>query len=71
MRTCYKAQESQLCGLGDLEGWDGGLGGRSKREKNIIGYNIYTKFTSLHYTAIHFIIQQKLIQHFKALIFQF
>ena len=55
MGTCYKAQESQLCGLGDLEGWDGGLGGRSKREKNIIGYNIYIKFTSLHYTAIHFV----------------
>ena len=44
----------------DLEGWDGGrVPGRSKRE----GTHVYIKL-------IHFIVQQKLTQHYKAITLQ-
>ena len=44
----------------DLEEWDvGRVGGRSKGEE----INVYIEL-------IHFIAQQKLIQHYKAIIFQ-
>ena len=45
----------------DLEGWDGmGLGGRPRRE----GIYIYIQL-------IHFIVQQRLMQRGKAIIFRF
>ena len=47
-----------LCG--DLDGWDGWGGGRSQRE----GIYIYIEL-------IHFIVQQELTQHCKAIILQF
>ena len=46
-----------LCG--DLDGWVGGVEGRSRRE----GIYVYIQL-------IHFIVQQKLTQHCKATIFQ-
>ena len=43
----------------DLDGWDGGVGGRSKRE----GIYVYI-------SLIHFTVEQKLTQHDKAIILQ-
>ena len=41
----------------DLDGWDGGEGGRAKKE----GIYVYIQL-------IHFTVQQKLTQHCKAII---
>ena len=49
-----------LCG--DLDGWDGGRGGREVQE----GGGIYIYI----YSLIHFVVQQKLTQHCKAIILQ-
>ena len=43
----------------DLEGWDGGVEGRLKRK----GIYVYIQ-------QIHFVVQQKLTQHCKAIIVQ-
>ena len=54
----HRKLSSVLCD--DLDGWDGGwVGGRSKRE----GIQVYIQL-------IHFIVQQKLTQHYKAIICQ-
>ena len=45
----------------DLDGWDGGNGGPSRRRGGGICIHI----------AIHFTVQQELTQHDKAIIFQF
>ena len=43
----------------DLDGWDGGVEGRLKRE----GTHVYLRL-------IHVVVQQKLTQHCKAIILQ-
>ena len=53
----HRELSSLLCD--DLDGWDGGGGGRSKRE----GIQVYIQL-------IHFIVQQKLTQHCKAILLQ-
>ena len=45
---------------GDLDGWDGGFGGRSKREE-----------IHIHIPLIPFVVQQKPTPHCKAIILQF
>ena len=51
MESCCVAQGAQTALCDDLEGWDGGVGGRLKRE----GIYVYL-------LLVHFIIQQKLTQ---------
>ena len=60
MGGCCVAQGTQLVLCGDLEGRDGvGVGGRLKRR----GIYVYIQ-------QIHFVVQQKLTQHCKAIIVQ-
>ena len=59
MGTCSIAQELSLVLCDELDGWDGEVRGRSKRE----GLCVYIEL-------LHFIVQQKLTQHYKAIILQ-
>ena len=57
--TCSTAQELSVVLCDELDGWDGEVRGSSKRE----GICVYREL-------IHFIVQQKLTQHCKAIILQ-